>query len=75
MATDLCRRAVVGGVVEGGWEARFVGQTGVLALDGVGVLVGVAAVVVASRVPNMKTHKQVSTLHRLFDLYSGQNQM
>ena len=70
-ATDLCRRAMVGRVVEGGGEARFVGQTGVLALDGVGVLVGVAAVVVAARVPNMKTHKQVSKQHSLFNLYSG----
>lgn len=51
LGTDLCRRAVVGGVVEGGWERRLVGQTGILALDGVGVLVGVAAVVVAPGIP------------------------
>lgn len=52
--TDLCRGAVVGGVVEGGWERWLVGQAGVLALDGVRVLVGVTAVVVAPGVPTTK---------------------
>lgn len=51
--TDLCRRAVVGGVVEGGGDGRIMGQTGILALDGVRVLVGVAAIVVATSVPRM----------------------
>lgn len=49
--TDLCRRAVVGGVVEGGWDGRLVGQIRILALDGVRMLVGVAAVVVAPSIP------------------------
>lgn len=49
--TDLCRRPVVGRVVEGCADGRLVGQAGVLALDGVRVLVGVAAVVVAPSVP------------------------
>lgn len=49
--TDLCRRAVVGGVVEGGWDGRLVGQIGILALDGVRMLVGVAAIVVAPSIP------------------------
>lgn len=37
--------------MEGGRDPRLVGQTGVLGLDGVWMLVGVAAVVVATRVP------------------------
>lgn len=48
--TDLCRRPVVGRVVEGCADGRLMGQTGILALDGVRVLVGVAAVVVAPSV-------------------------
>lgn len=36
--------------MEGGCDGRLVGQTGILALDGVRVLVGVAAVVVATSV-------------------------
>lgn len=52
--TDLCRRAVVGGVVEGGWDGRLMGQTWVLALDGVRVLVGVAAVVVTTSIPGRR---------------------
>lgn len=52
--TDLCRRAVVGGVVEGGWDRRIMGQTGILALDGVRVLVGVASIVVATSIPEMR---------------------
>ena len=42
---------MVGRVVEGCRKACFMGQTGILALDWVMVLVGVAAVVVAPRVP------------------------
>lgn len=41
---------MVGRVVEGCADGRLVGQTGILALDGVRVLVGVAAVVVAPSV-------------------------
>lgn len=36
--------------MEGGCDGWLVGQTGILALDGVRVLVGVAAVVVATSV-------------------------
>lgn len=50
LGTDLCRRPVVGRVVEGGCDGRLVGQTGILALDGVRMLVGVAAVVVTTSV-------------------------
>lgn len=71
METDLCRRAVVGGVVEGGWDGRLVSQAWVLALDGVRMLVGVAAIVVATGVPgkefvsskfNQKSFRLVKTL-------------
>lgn len=40
--------------MEGGRDPRLVGQTGVLGLDGVRMLVGVAAVVVATGVPATK---------------------
>ena len=52
--TDLCRRPVVGGVVEGGWDCWVMGQTGILALDGVRMLVGVAAIVVATSIPGVE---------------------
>lgn len=52
--TDLCRRPVVGRVVEGGCDCRLMGQTGILGLDGVRVLVGVAAIVVATSIPRME---------------------
>lgn len=48
--------------MEGGRDPRLVGQTGILALDGVWMLVGVAAVVVATRVP---------TIESLFRKYPG----
>lgn len=48
--------------MEGGRDPRLVGQTGILGLDGVWMLVGVAAVVVATRVP---------TTESLFRIYSG----
>lgn len=41
--------------MEGGGDGRVVAQALVLALDGVGVLVGVAAVVVATGVPTKTT--------------------
>lgn len=40
--------------MEGGCDPRLMGQTGILGLDGVRVLVGVAAIVVASSVPRME---------------------
>lgn len=52
-SADLCRGTVVRGVVQGGVEAWLVGQTRVLALDGM-MLVCVAAVVVAARVSEKK---------------------
>lgn len=39
--------------MEGGCDGRLMGQTGILALDGVRMLVGVAAVVVATSVPGI----------------------
>lgn len=41
--------------MEGGRDPRLMGQTGILGLDGVRMLVGVAAVVVATRVPAMES--------------------
>lgn len=41
--------------MEGGRDPRLVGQTGILGLDGVWMLVGVAAVVVATRVPTIES--------------------
>lgn len=55
--TDLCGGAVVGGVMEGGGDSRVVAQARVLALNGVGVLVGVTAIVVAACVPTKATRK------------------
>lgn len=40
--------------MEGGCDPRLMGQTGILGLEGVWVLVGVAAIVVASSVPRME---------------------
>lgn len=40
--------------MEGGRDRRLVGQTRVLALDGVRVLVGVAAIVVAAGISKME---------------------
>lgn len=40
--------------MEGGWDRRLMGQTGILALDGVRMLVGVAAIVVATSIPRME---------------------
>lgn len=48
--------------MEGGRDPRLVGQAWILALDGVWMLVGVAAVVVATRVP---------TIESLFRKYPG----
>lgn len=40
--------------MEGGCDCRLVGQTGILGLDGVRVLVGVAAIVIAASEPRME---------------------
>lgn len=45
---------MVGRVVEGGCDRWVMGQTGILGLDGVRMLVGVAAVVVATSIPRME---------------------
>lgn len=41
-----------------GWDRRLVGQTRVLALDGVRMLVGVTAIVVATSVPKMELNSR-----------------
>lgn len=41
--------------MEGGRDPRLMGQTGILGLDGGWMLVGVAAVVVATRVPTIES--------------------
>lgn len=51
--------------MEGGRDAWFVGQTGVLALDGVGVLVGVASVVIAPSEPGECAQKQVNIMYSM----------
>lgn len=55
--------------MEGGRDPRLVGQTGILALDGVWMLVGVAAVVVATRVPTIESsfrkHSEKSTFLKI----------
>lgn len=38
-----------------GWDRRLVGQTRVLALDGVRMLVGVTAIVVATSIPKIES--------------------
>lgn len=40
--------------MEGGCDPWLMGQTGILGLDGVRMLVGVAAIVVATSVPRME---------------------
>lgn len=40
--------------MEGGCDRRLMGQTGILALDGVRMLVGIAAIVVATSIPRME---------------------
>lgn len=46
--------------MEGGCDGRLVGQTGILALDGVRMLVGVAAVVVATSVARRESAEFIS---------------